>query len=717
MKGSTVVLCLILAVGLAPGALPGNREAGHQTTTPLLSAANVKLAPNEVVLNPVVPVELEPYDNPDETLHYDRTPFNAIGLTNGGTFRGAVRFTPTYNCTLKAIIFYQRDASSDQYAFVFGEDTDTTPGAILDSMPYTGSGTLQWKRVNLTTPKVMKAGIDFWACIRITHTAGTFPLGVDSGPMIPNRSGFISTGGSWQQLYYVNPQLNYSWNIRAIVARGVTLAHDVGATKILSPGQSINPGSYPCKARIVNFGMSAESNIPVTCWIDSAGTRVYNQTLTYAGPLNPGNRADVTFTPNWNTGPSGASYSVRMFTSLAGDLDPSNDTVRQTTGIMTGQPLMTHDTGYCKLSVTCFGSIGYDNPPAQDLGVGFCYPKTATSALFYSSFAVGNDVNYVADRHFSNPANGPVNDDLKPVDSLRNAVPPTSDQHYRGVYSDAGHPAPKGIQVVQNSHQMGTAGSPGYDDFVVIAFDIRNAGASAVNGVCAGVFADFDIGTAPTANIAGSDTVRRLVYMRQQSTANPTVGVKILAPTSFKNLSCIDHARYVYPDSAMTDGMKWRFMNGTVVQRTSNRAYDWSLIASVGPFDLGVGQSYRFAVAFVGGTDETQIRVNADSAQSWYDAHVGIGQNPGWSEAEHRFELVPNPFRRSTLVHYSTPSAGKLQLSVYDAGGRLVEERTMDVKAGAGSFRWQPGSLARGVYFLDIKTPDSASRVKALLLE
>ncbi|MFO7639227.1 MAG: C25 family cysteine peptidase [bacterium] len=389
--------------------------------------------------------------------------------------------------------------------------------------------------------------------------------------------------------------------------------------------------------------------------------------------------------------------------------------------LVVGQPptpgmlLMNHDTGYCRLTVSAQGSIGYDVAPG-DAGSGFQYPKTAASALFYGSFAVGNAEGYVADRHFGQPASGPQNSDLRVVDSLRAVVPPLAgDQHYRGSYSDAGHPSPKGLRITQNSYQAAHAG---YDDFVVIVFDIANEGANAVNGLYAGVFADFDVGANPATNTATSDESRRFTYMRQSASANPTVGVKILEPASFANLTAVDHDRYVYPDSAMTDGMKWRLLNGTIVQRNSNRAYDWSTLTSVGPFDLAASESYRFAVAFVGGTSEDQARAHADSAQSWYAGNVGL------QEPETRLAtglrpvfLSPNPFRRGTYVHYHSALAGRAELVAYDAAGRELERVGFDVAQGGGRYFWQPKELARGVYFLRVSIPGSESVAKILMLD
>ncbi len=707
MKYCRLGVIYFLALGIALAALPETRQG---VNVPILSQSE------EIIALIGLRGEIQGVDfplpfAPDETLHYDGTPFTGVGLTNGGTFYTAARFTPTSACTLKAVLFYQWGQSSNDYVFIFGEENDTTPGLKLESIPYTGTDTMRWKRIDLNPPLILQAGTDFWASVRLTHTAGRYPIGCDAGPMVRNRGGFISTNGTrWQQLADLG--LDYNCNIRAVISRIPGLAHDVGVSKIVVPGTNIGPGSYQPVARVTNFGTSAESNIPVYCWIDSAGNRIYNQTVTIAGPLQPGNRTEVTF-PAWITGPGGAQYTVTMFTDLSSDMNRANDSLRQQTRIANVFAIMDHDTGYCKLSVSCFGSIGYDNPQA-DLGSGFCYPKTAASCLFYGSFAMGTDANYVADRHFGNPASGPVNNDLRAVDSLRAIVPPViGDEHFYGSFSDAGHPTPKNITVTQNSYM--SAGT-NYDDFVVIIYDIRNQGSSAVNGLYAGVFMDFDIGTSPSTNQGASDTVRRLTYMRQASSANPTVGVKILEPASFANLSLIDHAIYVYPDSAMTDGMKWRFLNGTIRQRNSNRAYDWSIVTSVGPFNLEPGATQRFAIAVVGGTDETAIRNNADAAQQWYNANVGLAEKPSVTLTD-KVGINPNPFRNKTAISYSATAPGQFVLQAYDASGRLVDKVSFDVRAGKGVYVWQPRSLARGVYFLNISTPDVNIRTKALIVE
>ena len=709
MKSSLAVLCIVIAAGLAL-AVQSEVMSVQPLTCPIQMNPEALLGPNEMTLAPNGEPAWVP--GPEETLYWDGGVTKQIGPNAGGTWRAAARFTPTFACTLKAIYFAQAHASENEYAFVFGENYDSFPGPILDSMAYPGSPPMNWKRINLNTPIPFQAGTDFWTCVRFTNPAGTQPCGSDDGPMVNYRGGFVSLGTAWNQVPFLGVSANFC--IRAIVTRGTMLAHDVGATRIRTPVENINPGTYQPRVKIANFGLNAESDIPVTLRIDSAGVELYSHEELFYGPLQPGSNTVVTIPYEWTSGPRGASYNVTAYTALDSDMDRSDDTVKQVTNLLTRQVLMTHDTGYCALTVTSFGAIGYENTPV-DAGEGFRYPKQAQTSLYYSGFAVGNSPDYVADRYYGYPPGSQPNPDLVTAESLIPIQPSTGDEQFRGAYTDSGHAAPKGLLVVQNTHQ---SAEPGYDDFVVMAFDIYNRGAEAVNGLYAGVFADFDVGSAPTSNTAASDEGRRIVYMKPGAVSdNPSVGLQILAPGSFANLSAIDHGKYVYPDSAMTDGMKYRFLDGTVAERTSNRPYDWSIMASAGPFDLEPDSVYRFALAFVGGSSAANILANADSAQSWYNNNTGIVHSPVRPDIARMFNVTPNPCRDRALVNYHAARDGRLLLSVYDAGGRLVDEMAVDVKAGAGSYLWQPRNLARGVYFLDIEVPENRSRVKTLLLD
>ena len=378
-----------------------------------------------------------------------------------------------------------------------------------------------------------------------------------------------------------------------------------------------------------------------------------------------------------------------------------------------------HDTGYCLLSVTAQGSIGY-TAPNDEVGSGFRYPKAAISALYYSSMMAGNSATYLVDRFYGQPATT-LNQDWRVVDSLRFITPPEyGDQHLRCSYNDAGHSTPLGLKVTQNSYMSSTSN---YDDFVVIVYDYQNTGTTTISGLYSGIIADFDVNpSASSSDIAASDATRRLVYMRQALNQNPTVGVKLLSPTTAQNLTCIDHDRYVYPDSAMTESMKYRILNGGISLAQSNRTYDWSVALSTSPFNLTPSQSYRVAYAFVGGSSEAELLANADAAQIWYNQMSGISDEddvniPG-RLPNIDFKLIPNPSTRPLRISYNIPNAGNMTIGLYDIAGQLKIQLFQGmVQTKSGVIEFILNNLPNGVYFIKLATGENTVMKKFLLVK
>ncbi len=93
------------------------------------------------------------------------------------------------------------------------------------------------------------------------------------------------------------------------------------------------------------------------------------------------------------------------------------------------------DTGYCLLTVSADGGVGYANPP--DSGHGFRYPKNRLSHLFWGGIVIGNSQGYIVDRCYDR--------DWKLVDSMNPVIPPLwgSEQMYKCLTSDADHPIPE----------------------------------------------------------------------------------------------------------------------------------------------------------------------------------------------------------------------------------------------------------------------------------
>lgn len=110
------------------------------------------------------------------------------------------------------------------------------------------------------------------------------------------------------------------------------LPHDVGVSFIRSPLAKEGPRTTIApKVVYKNQGQNPETNIRVGSFVDSSGTILYRDSSLIAS-MAAGDTALVTF-QNWTLGPMGATYTFTSWCRLAGDIDPTNDTLRQSVSL------------------------------------------------------------------------------------------------------------------------------------------------------------------------------------------------------------------------------------------------------------------------------------------------------------------------------------------------------------------------------------------------
>jgi len=78
----------------------------------------------------------------------------------------------------------------------------------------------------------------------------------------------------------------------------------------------------------------------------------------------------------------------------------------------------------------------------------------------------------------------------------------------------------------------------------------------------------------------------------------------------------------------------------------------------------------------------------------------------------------PNPFNPTTVINFSIPKSGNVQLTIFDALGREVE-LLVDQKMDAGNYNadWNATNYAAGIYFYSIQVNDFVSTKKMVLLK
>jgi hypothetical protein len=368
------------------------------------------------------------------------------------------------------------------------------------------------------------------------------------------------------------------------------------------------------------------------------------------------------------------------------------------------------------LSVTAMGSLGYDRQPST-LGRGFRYPASDTSRLYLGSFVFGTAESYLVDNYYGQPFSS-LGNDWQLMDSLRFVIPRWGgNEHVTGAFSDAGFASPRNVQVRQQSFSVN---QPGCRDFVILVYDITNAGSTHMDRTYAGLFCDFDAKASDKLHdfaLARPDA--RAAFMWNSLTASPVVGARLLSSYPLSNATVVDPARYKYPDSALSKSMKFRMLNGAITQAASERTADWSVAVATGPIEICPGLTRRVAFAIVGAADSVSFLVNCDAAQNWYNLYVGMAESPGaLTLTQNRLTAVPNPCAGPVSISYQARRAGRVAIELYDASGRKAAtllDRVMP--AGAGGLTWNTQGVSRGVYFLKLKNGDSVVSSKLLLVE
>jgi len=82
------------------------------------------------------------------------------------------------------------------------------------------------------------------------------------------------------------------------------------------------------------------------------------------------------------------------------------------------------------------------------------------------------------------------------------------------------------------------------------------------------------------------------------------------------------------------------------------------------------------------------------------------------------YQNNPNPFNPATLIKYSIPKSGNVELKIYDVLGREVIILVNEFKqAGYYSAQFNANNLASGIYFYKITSGDFESTKKMMLIK
>lgn len=137
------------------------------------------------------------------------------------------------------------------------------------------------------------------------------------------------------------------------------------------------------------------------------------------------------------------------------------------------------------------------------------------------------------------------------------------------------------------------------------------------------------------------------------------------------------------------------------------------------PLWYGSHDSPGSAYEVIGWDDNHILLCDTYSLEIYSQEVVGIISRPGLQPTAFSFEgNYPNPFNASTSLAFSTPVAGSVQVTVYDAMGRLVAVPFEGMlPSGEHRLNFNGNELASGTYITTITSPWGQQTRRMVLLK
>lgn len=356
------------------------------------------------------------------------------------------------------------------------------------------------------------------------------------------------------------------------------------------------------------------------------------------------------------------------------------------------------------VTFSSFGSIGYNDPIADNQGSGFQWRNPpanigplARNVLFNGGLMIGSDSQHVVDVVLAN--SNSADRDFSPTQTIANATPDHgAAQELVCKYSDAIADAFNrvGVTVTQRAYAF-TQGLTA--NAAVVQYILRHAPDATTNDpLAAAVYMDWDVGLSGAVNITRVDSLKHVAVTYRLEPNYPYVGVALLSPApegSVLNYHAIRN------DGSQGDintyggfdrEQKWRAM--TEFFPTTGPG-DVSMVMGLKNLTLAQGDSLEMTLVFALAQTSDLLDETIDTVKTLWLHSADVAQT---ATQDHSISVYPNPF--GSRLHVSWPHSGLASVAIYDALGREIATNHFVGSNGTfGSLR-----LPAGIYTIEVAT-------------
>lgn len=243
------------------------------------------------------------------------------------------------------------------------------------------------------------------------------------------------------------------------------------------------------------------------------------------------------------------------------------------------------------------------------------------------------------------------------------------------------------------------------EDLLILRYNM-GTGSGTIEGVYAGIFADWDVGGENhwDQNLGGVDLSRNLVYQfLDGGDPDPNYyGVVALDGISGCRITGKGGSLYIRDSS-----FSWI---STINEENITEPGDGRIWIGSGPFTLNTDESVQVCFALVAGSDLEELQANAELAALKYlelddNTSVKHERPVGFSLEQN----LPNPFTDETVIRYTLAETSDVLIEVYTIDGIKVRSvRGKNKPAGHHALVLRGEDLDPGIYIYSLRAGNYA---------
>lgn len=479
------------------------------------------------------------------------------------------------------------------------------------------------------------------------------------------------------------------------------LASDVGVMDVPAPGALLQTGqSITPQALVKNFGTAAASFNTVCQIFDSLAQLIYTDTLAVSNLTSDSTRT-LNFSPNW-TVPAFGRYQTKVYTTLAGDLFPANDTFVR-------------------------GSI--------------CYHDGAVTFVYYPFNEL--TLNYAKSPRITVANKGSYGENIPAVCKIYH----NTNLVYTGNASPYISPLQSATVILSPQWTPNDTGSYQVDFFTTVSQDYIPGNDSLAASTAVTTEILYDDGFLNTYGYVSGDFYDNKFAVKMRPCLNPPY---LINRARFYVSSSDPIIMSLNADSSGLPGIGPVY-EISPAETLSAAGTGWSVKNYASPIPMTDADPFWMVVNWLSSSPTAPYigmdnNWPIDTMSYWYMSDAS--SNPGW-HAYTPYDFMmrvltspqigaveqtpgdarvfaflaprPNPFKGHTQLTFTIPNDGRLSIRMYDIAGRLVLSRAEQARSGTLRMPLsgrddQDRNLAAGIYFLNAEFEGKSTTRKVILI-